>query len=99
MKGWWLYNIQDKEFIISRDVIFQESMFPYASGNSEISLNNSESMPKDYIPTPKCIVTESVDDLNGQVDQGSPVQPLAQNLVDVGYSFDKPRPKLTATQD
>lgn len=38
-KGWKVYDIERNEFLVSRDVIFQETVFPFEKSNSNSSLS------------------------------------------------------------
>ncbi|GAU27524.1 hypothetical protein TSUD_147180 [Trifolium subterraneum] len=58
-KGWKVFNLDTREFTISRDVIFHERIFPYASPNDE---------------TPTVQINQSLVDISPQEDDKEEIE-------------------------
>ena len=47
-KGWKVYDVDKKEFLISRDVVFYEDKFPWAHLSEALSVQSVPLIPTDY---------------------------------------------------
>lgn len=53
-KGWKVYDLEKEEFLVSRDVVFQENIFPFEKiENKEICLRAGVNVDDDWIITPQ----------------------------------------------
>lgn len=81
-KGWHLYNVEHKKFIIPRDVVFDESIFPYAIETLE-NKNSIPGIPRHAIENFDEEDHDILDqeDLSCAVDRGSPPLTQAENMA------------------
>ncbi|XP_019101779.1 PREDICTED: uncharacterized protein LOC109133252 [Camelina sativa] len=72
-KGWKVYDLEDNEFLVSRDVVFHEDVFLYATNRTlleEDTLTSPTRVDDDWVLTP-----ESTSILRGSPDDDSPSDP------------------------
>lgn len=68
-KGWRLYDLEKNKFVVSRDVVFQETVFPFATDNTSSPIVSPSMLPpftifhdEDWIPLqPAVSLTSPVD--------------------------------------
>ncbi|XP_010485132.1 PREDICTED: uncharacterized protein LOC104763464 [Camelina sativa] len=78
-KGWKVYDLEDNEFLVSRDVVFHEDVFPYATNHmllEEDTLTGPTRVDDDWVLTP-----ESTSILRGSPDDDSPSDPPVENTT------------------
>ncbi|KAG7529442.1 Ribonuclease H-like superfamily [Arabidopsis thaliana x Arabidopsis arenosa] len=87
-KGWRVYDLEKSEFIVSRDVVFQEDVFPYQSLEPRSidpplgSIDPSHFEDDEFRPG----TTRSIDSARGSIDPehltGDELQPATDRSID-----------------
>ena len=98
-KGWKVYDLEREEFLVSRDVIFQEEEFPFACKTSDTQFvcETQFDATDDWLPNfvPRCAETEPP--LVADEEEHSVEQSLSITNDYTTISDESPPPKTTET--